>query len=211
MSETLVFGGSFDPVHNGHVAMLAAATLQLGVTRTIVIPVGNAWQKSRMPYAPGRHRTAMLKLAMPQATIDDRELSRGGPTYSVDTMRELKRDYPNETFTWLLGGDAFSRLDTWQEPLALAALVGFAVVRRAGEAVVKPLTPVRYQIIDCDPAAISSTEIRALLSLRNQAAKADQPVATDADTDVIESARASVRQLVPQTVYDYIQHHQLYT
>jgi len=100
MNETLIFGGSFDPVHNGHVAMLEAAITQLQPTRTLVIPVGNAWQKARMPYAPSRHRIAMLKLALPNTTVDDREVSRGGPTYSVDTVRELKRDFPAEKFIW---------------------------------------------------------------------------------------------------------------
>jgi cytidyltransferase-like protein len=72
MNETLIFGGSFDPVHNGHVAMLEAAITQLQPARTLVIPVGNAWQKARMPYAPSRHRIAMLKLALPNITVDDR-------------------------------------------------------------------------------------------------------------------------------------------
>ncbi len=191
MAETLVFGGSFDPVHNGHVAMLIAAIDQLAPANTLIIPVGNAWQKSRMPYAASRHRVAMLRLAMPEAIIDERELSRGGPTYSVDTMRELKRDQPQSEFVWLLGGDAFSRLDGWQEPAVLAQLVRFAVVPRAGEAITPPKTAVRYQGIDCDPPAISSTDIRARLGQN--------------DVD-----RASVRGLVPAAVYDYIQQHHLY-
>jgi nicotinate-nucleotide adenylyltransferase len=191
MNDTLIFGGSFDPVHNGHVAMLNAAIEQLNPARTLVIPVGNAWQKSRMPYAPSRHRVAMLKLALPNVTIDDREVSRGGATYSVDTMRELRRDFPKENFIWLLGSDAFSKLDTWQEPVAFAQLVRFAVVSRANEKVIAPLTPQQHVVVNCEPPAVSSTEIRALLH---------KGVA----------ARETVSGLVPAAVYDYIQHHQLY-
>jgi nicotinate-nucleotide adenylyltransferase len=191
MNETLIFGGSFDPVHNGHVAMLEAAITQLQPARTLVIPVGNAWQKARMPYAPSRHRIAMLKLALPNITVDDREVSRGGPTYSVDTVRELKLDYPTEKFVWLLGGDAFSKLDTWQEPVVFSQLVRFAVVLRASEEIIVPRTPVQHEIVDCSPPAISSTQIRALLQIGGK-------------------SRESVRALVPIAVYDYIQHHQLY-
>ncbi len=191
MNETLIFGGSFDPVHNGHVAMLQAAIDQIKPSRTLLMPVGNAWQKSRMPFAPSRHRVAMLKLALPNVTVDDREVSRGGATYSVDTMRELKRDHPQEKFVWLLGGDAFPKLDTWQEPAQLAQLVKFAVVRRAGEQIALPTTPQQHDIVDCDPPGVSSTQIRALL-------KGDA------------SERESVKNLVPAAVYDYIQHHQLY-
>ncbi len=191
-TTTLVFGGSFDPVHNGHVAMLDAAMTQIAPASTLIVPVGNAWQKSRMPFVAARHRVAMLKLAIPHATIDERELSRGGPTYSVDTMRELKRDFPNDRFVWLLGGDAFSRLDSWQEPATFAKMVRFAVVRRAGEQVIPPTTILEYDIIDCDPLGISSTEIRVKLAQDR-------------------SERESVRSLVPNAVYDYIQQHQLYS
>ena len=189
---TLVFGGSFDPVHNGHVAMLDAAIAQLAPMSTLIIPVGNAWQKSRMPFAASRHRVAMLKLAMPNTTVDERELARGGPTYSVDTMRELKRDHPAAQFVWLLGGDAFSRLESWQEPATLARMVRFAVVRRAGEPVLAPKTTIEYDVVDCDPPDISSTDIRAKLSRGG-------------------GEREAVRELVPNAVYDYIQQHQLYS
>lgn len=191
MNETLIFGGSFDPIHNGHVAMLHAAIDQIKPSRTLLIPVGNAWQKSRMPFAPSRHRVAMLKLALPNVTIDDREVSRGGATYSVDTMRELKRDFPKEQFVWLLGSDAFSALDTWEEPAQLAQMVKFAVVRRAGESIALPITPQQHEIVDCDPPGVSSTQIR--LRLKGAAAE-----------------RESAKELVPAAVYDYIQHHQLY-
>ena len=189
---TLVFGGSFDPVHNGHVAMLEAAVAQLAPANTLIIPVGNAWQKSRMPFAASRHRVAMLKLAMPDAAVDERELSRGGPTYSVDTMRELKRDHPTAQFVWLLGGDAFSRLDSWQEPATFARMVSFAVVRRAGEQLLPPKTALEYDVIDCDPPGISSTDIRAKLTRGGD-------------------EREAARNLVPKAVYDYIQQHQLYS
>jgi nicotinate-nucleotide adenylyltransferase len=133
----------------------------------------------------------MLKLALPNVTIDDREVIRGGATYSVDTVRELKRDFPQENFVWLLGSDAFSKLDTWQEPLAFAQLVRFAVVRRANEQVAVPRTPQQHEVVNCEPPPISSTQIRALL--RDGVA-----------------ARETVRGLLPNAVYDYIQHHQLY-
>jgi len=187
MASVLIFGGSFDPVHNGHVMMLECAIAQLQPASTMVIPVGNAWQKSRMPFAPGRHRVAMLKLAFPNLIVDNRELSRGGPTYSVDTLRELKRDHPQDSFIWLLGSDAFSRLDSWEEPQALAQLTRFAVVRRGGVALMPPKLAASYEVIDCDPPALSSTVIRSQ-----------------------RASGSSIRDMVPGAVCDYIDHHQLY-
>jgi nicotinate-nucleotide adenylyltransferase len=189
-SLTLIFGGSFDPIHTGHVAMFDAAFQALNPTKALVIPVGNAWQKARMPYANSTHRTAMLKLAFaPYANthVDTRELQRGGPTYSVDTMRELRRDFPNEQFVWLLGGDAFSKLDSWEEPHVLARLTRFAVVRRAGDVITPPKTALTHEVIACEPPAISSTQIRERIA-RGE----------------------SIADLVPASVADYISQHQLY-
>jgi nicotinate-nucleotide adenylyltransferase len=187
MKTLLAFGGSFDPVHAGHVAMLDAAVAAIKPDITLVIPVGNQWQKGRLPIASVAHRLNMLSLAFPHATIDARELNRAGPTYTVDTLKELARDNPAHVRYWLVGGDSAARLHTWHDAPTLANLATFVVVRRAGERVTPPVGPFCLREIDCDPPPVSSTGIRA--------------------------ARAQglpIRGMTPDVVCDYIEAHHLY-
>lgn len=191
--SVLLFGGSFDPVHNGHIAMFRAAQDALRPTESRILPVGNAWQKGRLPLASAAQRMYMLRLAFADAhldkttVIDTRELMREGATYTVDTLRELNTEFPQQIWHWLIGSDSFALLHTWREPQALAALTHFAVVRRADAPLVLPQVECRYQEIICAPPPVSSTLIRA-------AAKADAPI-----TD-----------FVPKPICDYIQQYQLY-
>lgn len=185
--KVLLFGGTFDPVHNGHVAMLRAAQAQLQPDETRVIPVGNPWQKGRLPFAGAADRVAMLTRAFPEAIIDRRELDREGPTYTVDTLKALHQENPDAAFFWLIGSDSFAKLDTWRDPNTLAALTVFAVVRRAEEARVMPDVACRFVDIAAAPPAISSTQIRSALAVGRD-----------------------VADLVPELVYDYIVLHKLY-
>jgi nicotinate-nucleotide adenylyltransferase len=183
----LLFGGTFDPVHNGHVAMLNAAVAQLLPERAIIIPVGNPWQKARQPFASADQRMAMLTLAFPNAMIDTREIKREGATYTVDTLRELTRDNPNTHFYWLIGSDSFAKLDTWREPDALAALTTFAVVRRANENITLPAVACRHVEVVCAPPPVSSTMIRERIANHQ-----------------------SIRDFVPAAISDYIQQYRIY-
>ncbi len=183
----LLFGGTFDPVHNGHVMMLECALAELQPNSVKVLPVGNPWQKGRLPYAAAADRLAMLKLAMPNVDVDGRELSRAGPTYTVDTLREIHREQSAATLYWLIGSDSFSRLDSWHDASVLATLATFVVVRRANEVLVPPTGKFCYQTLDCSPPPVSSTTIRAKLA-RGE----------------------SIVGLVPNSICDYIQQHQLY-
>jgi nicotinate-nucleotide adenylyltransferase len=194
--KVLLFGGTFDPVHNGHVAMLRAAQLQLQPDETRVIPVGNPWQKGRLPFASAKHRMAMLKLAFPDVIVDPRELDRSGPTYTFDTLAELHKEREREDFFWLIGTDSFHHLHTWHRAIELITLVTFAVVRRANEVLTPPSFPMgslRYVEVVTSPPPISSTAVRAAV----QAAQAG------------EKANA-IRDFVPNAVCDYIAENKLY-
>lgn len=186
----LLFGGTFDPVHNAHVEMARAAQTELGSEALTLIPAGNPWQRGRLPIAPAETRVAMLRLAFgPDALIDLRELHRPGPTYTVDTLTELRAERPGAEFHWLIGSDAFAKLGTWQRAAELARLAKFAVVARAGETVAAPsMMPADgYRVLAVSPAAVSSTVIRERLAHRQ-----------------------SVRGLAPDAVCDYIERHKLY-
>jgi len=185
----LIFGGTFDPVHNGHIAMLHAAIAAITPSMIVVIPAGQPWQKTSVVQANGAHRLAMLKLAFPNFTIDTREVNRQGSTYTVETLREISREFPTHQLHWLIGSDSFAKLDSWREPEAIAALTHFAVVRRANEVITPPRLACRYAEIVAAPPPISSTEIRARLK---------------------KSPPQNIEDFVPASICDYIQKHHLY-
>ena len=213
MKPIVLFGGTFDPVHRGHVAMIECARDAFAPVRMVVLPAGNPYQKGRMPFASPSQRAAMLRLAcktIPAVSIDTREFDRAGPTYTADTLREFRGEFGNAVpLIWLLGGDAFARLDTWHEWRSLFSLAHFAIILREGEphplkAASAALTRAlanrqsavatlstsalgRYAILDAAVLPISSTAIRA------------------------RRARGeSTRELVPDAVCDYIEQHKLY-
>lgn len=114
-----ILGGSFDPVHLGHVALAEYFIHWLNPDELRLLPAGNPWQKGGLQ-ADAFHRVEMLRLAfagMPlSVTVDDRELARDGPTYTIDTLRELRAEMgPETSIVFLLGGDQLQKLPTWKD------------------------------------------------------------------------------------------------
>jgi nicotinate-nucleotide adenylyltransferase len=205
------FGGTFDPVHLGHVAMARAALAELNVERLIVLPVGNPYQRGRTPFASPEHRVEMLRLAFESdanISIDERELRREGPTYTFDTLTEMRNLHaPDTPFVWLIGSDAFAKLDTWHQWQGLLSLTNFAVIMRGGaESVVgmsaefaAKIAPRKLNLglplpasggwiaLKTSPPPISSTAVRAAIANHE-----------------------SIRAMVPTSVCDYIEKHKLY-
>ena len=112
-----VFGGAFDPPHLAHLALATSALQQLKLDELRVVPTGQAWHKSR-PLSPAQHRLAMAKLAfggLQKVVVDERETLRAGPSYTIDTLRELKTEQPGIELFLILGGDQARALPTWRE------------------------------------------------------------------------------------------------
>jgi nicotinate-nucleotide adenylyltransferase len=129
-----VFGGAFDPPHRGHTALAQAALDHLDLDLLLVVPTGTAWHKSR-PLSDAQHRLAMCTLAfgdVPRAQIDDCEIVRSGPSYTVDTLQALHQAYPGAAFYLLMGQDQAQRLGTWSRAEALPQLARLCVAARAG-------------------------------------------------------------------------------
>ena len=129
-----VFGGAFDPPHRGHTALAQAALEHLDLDLLLVVPTGTAWHKSR-PLSDAQHRLAMCALAfgdVPRAQIDDCEIVRSGPSYTVDTLQALHRAYPGAAFYLLMGQDQAQRLGTWSRAEDLPQLATLCVAARAG-------------------------------------------------------------------------------
>jgi nicotinate-nucleotide adenylyltransferase len=131
-----VFGGAFDPPHAAHLRLATTAIETLGLDQLLVIPTGQAWHKERSLSAP-QHRLAMAQLAfagLAQVQVDARELARSGPSYTVETLRELHAERPDATFFLILGQDQWSRFGTWYRADEVAQLAIICVAVRAESA-----------------------------------------------------------------------------
>jgi len=190
-----MFGGAFDPPHLGHVALARAAVDQLGLDQLRVFPTGQAWHKAR-ELSPAAHRLAMAELAfadVPRAVVDGRELHRAGPTYTIDTLRELQKEYPQAQLLLVIGADQAEALHGWRESAEIARIAIISIAARARPVTDAPpfdasrLPPGRRQPVELPPMPVSSTEIR-----RRAAARQD------------------ITQLVPAAVARYIDQHHLY-
>lgn len=129
----LVFGGTFDPPHRGHVAIARAAADLVGATSILVVPAAINPQRSGSPPAPADDRLAMTRLAFrhePRAEVLDLEITRGGPSFTIDTLRELARRHPATRFRLLIGGDQAVNFTTWREWREVERLAEPAIVAR---------------------------------------------------------------------------------
>lgn len=165
-----LFGGSFDPVHNAHVALARTALDQLALDEVWWIPAGSAWQKTGAA-ADAEHRAAMVALAIagePRFRLERCEIERAGPSYTIDTVRTLQQRAPGTAWTLILGQDQYAGLPTWHEWRELASCVMLAVAGRAGAAPQAPpalaAVPHRTVPLAMPPMAVSATEIRARIA-----------------------------------------------
>jgi nicotinate-nucleotide adenylyltransferase len=160
-----LLGGSYNPVHNGHLALADQARALLHLDGVWLIPCAES--ADGKPLAPGRLRLAWLKAALKGReglSAWDGELKRGGVSRSIDTLRQLRRELgPGVQLTLLLGADQVARLASWKQADKLATLARLAAFRRAGT---RPRAPqgFRVQWLDAPLQAASSTAIRAALA-----------------------------------------------
>lgn len=134
-----VYGGSFNPPHTSHVRLCRQAVRQLPIERLLVVPSGDhPHKRGRTDMAPARHRLAMARLAfagLPGVTVDDRELNRQGPSFTVDTLAEIAAEHPGRRLFFLIGSDNLPLLPTWHEHHRLLALATVVTCPRLGHPV----------------------------------------------------------------------------
>lgn len=169
-----LLGGTFDPVHNGHLALASAAYASLGLDTVLFVPAGRPWRKEDGEITPAAHRLAMLRLAVeddPRFGVTDIELRRSGPTYTADTIEVLAGERLDDELFFILGSDALTDLPNWHEPERIARHAWLAVASRAGEnvdianaAMAAGIDPMRVCVFEMPALAVSSTEIRARLA-----------------------------------------------
>lgn len=158
-----LYGGSFDPVHLGHLLVAQAALEEMALDRIVFLPAARSPFKPDTSNAPGGVRMRMLRMALAGGTrfdVDDLELRRGGVSYTVDTVREIAARHPGAELCWLIGADHVPTLPQWREAAALAGLVEFVVIPRPGEPAAEPAPPFRSRQMRGWPLRISSSEIR---------------------------------------------------
>ena len=180
-----LLGGSFDPPHLAHRALAQAALDGLKLQSLRWLPAGAPWQKAGRDMASPEQRTAMLHLMMagePRFQLDERELRRGGLTYTIDTVRELLDEAPTATWYLVIGQDQYARFDTWRDWRDLLALLTLAVAGRAGDSPqaspAVAAVPHRMVALTLPRWDISASEIRHRCSVGEEIASlVGEPVA----------------------------------
>ena len=152
-----ILGGTFDPVHNAHLAIAGTALRSLGLQQILWIPTGSPPYRPA-PVASAAHRLAMLKLAIggePRYAVDERELRPGASGFTFDTVKALKDEAPDANITLLMGADQYAKRHTWHRWPELEKLCDIAVVARSGSAVNE-----KVKAIPMSPMQVSASDIR---------------------------------------------------
>ncbi len=186
-----LFGGTFDPVHVAHVALAHAALQALSLQQVRWVPTGRPWQK-QMQITPAEHREAMVRLAIahePGFVLDRIEIERAGPSYTLDTVREMQAAWPGREWVLIVGQDQYAGLHTWRDWPELLSRVTLAVANRPGppQQPAPEVAAFKHRVVPLAMLDVSSTDIR-------------QRVAAGQD----------ISQLVPPEVARYIDRHRLY-
>lgn len=205
------YGGTFDPVHNGHVAIALAARDALGTT-IWMLPAADPPHRAA-PGAGAEDRAAMLDLAIQGHAglrVDRRELARDTPSYTIDTLRELRAKHGDQApLAFLIGADSLHGLATWKEPEALIAGAHWVVAERPGSALDEHLPPEAARLVGArwtlDPAALRNSPGGKVLRLR-------QPLHEASATQIRRriAAGETWHHLLPLAVSRYIVEHGLY-
>jgi len=156
-----LLGGTFDPPHIGHLVLAESARTQFGAERVLFLPAGDPWKKSGRTVTAASDRLAMVNRATASNShffVDDREVRRSGPTYTVDTLESL-RDEGHDNLILILGSDALAEIHTWKQPDRIRQLATIVVARKDQATIEAGM-----RVVDMPNIGISSTDIRARIA-----------------------------------------------
>ena len=186
-----VMGGTFDPVHHGHLVAASEVQSKFDLDEVVFVPTGQPWQKTERAVSPPEHRYLMTVIATasnPRFTVSRVDIDRPGPTYTIDTLRDLRSERDVSELYFITGADALDQIISWKDADELFELAHFIGVTRPGHILDKSGLPVdRVSLMEIPALAISSTDCRARVV-------AGEPV----------------WYLVPDGVVQYISKHRLY-
>lgn len=216
-----MLGGSFNPIHYGHLRLAAQTRDAMRLDRILFIPTGHPPHKAHGSLAPAVHRAAMVRLAIDGEStfaMSDIELQRAGTSYSIDTFRTLQsQTAPNTEWFFIVGLDAFLDLPTWKEAETLLRLSHFVVVSRPGMAfdrvTTMPLSPPidRHMIHELDSGL--RRELTVAIPGGGELTLLDLPPCDVSSSVIRDRVRmgGSLRDLLPPSVESYIIRHDLYS
>jgi nicotinate-nucleotide adenylyltransferase len=163
-----VMGGTFDPIHNGHLVAASEVQAEFDLDEVIFVPTGQPWQKSEREVSPAEDRYLMTVIATasnPRFSVSRVDVDRAKPTYTIDTLRDLRLERPPAQFFFITGADALAQILTWHDAEQVFELAHFVGCTRPGTpidaATVDGLPADRVTIIEVPALAISSSECRA--------------------------------------------------
>jgi nicotinate-nucleotide adenylyltransferase len=186
-----IMGGTFDPIHHGHLVAASEVESLFGLDEVIFVPTGAPWQKSERRVSPAEHRYLMTVIATasnPRFWVSRVDIDRAGPTYTIDTIQDISAQRPGAELFFITGADALGQILSWkdaEDALKLATFVG--VTRPGYDLSAEHLPSDSVTLVDVPAMAISSSDCRARVS-----------------------AGKPVWYLVPDGVVQYISKHQLY-
>ncbi|WP_263457632.1 nicotinate-nucleotide adenylyltransferase [Nocardioides pantholopis] len=163
-----VMGGTFDPIHHGHLVAASEVQAWFDLDEVVFVPTGDPWQKSERQVSPAEHRylmTVIATAANPRFTVSRVDIDREGPTYTRDTLADLKATMPDTELYFITGADALTEIFTWRDPEELFALARFVGCTRPGytmdPATLALIPDDRVTMVEIPALAISSTDCRA--------------------------------------------------
>lgn len=185
-------GGTFDPIHHGHLVAASEVQSVFDLDEVVFVPTGRPWQKSDRRISDPEHRylmTVVATAANPVFTVSRVDIDRPGPTYTIDTLRDLAAQHPDDDLFFITGADALTSILTWKDTADIFELAHFVGVTRPGhELAIEGLPAEKVTLIEVPAMAISSTDCRARVA-----------------------AGVPVWYLVPDGVVQYINKYSLYT
>ena len=185
-----VMGGTFDPVHHGHLVAASEVAAKFELDEVIFVPTGQPWQKAKVSLSEHRYLMTVIATASnPRFSVSRVDIDRDGPTYTVDTLRDLRAQFPNDELFFISGADAVAQIVSWKDKDELWDLAHFIGVSRPGhELSLSGLSGEHVSLLEVPALAISSTDCRSRVSRGHP-----------------------VWYLVPDGVVQYIAKHRLYT
>lgn len=199
MKKVGILGGTFNPIHCGHIHLAERALKEAGLDQVLFIPSGVSYMKDQNEILPAHHRLEMVRLAIaehPAFAVSDIEIQKAGNSYSHETIKALQEQYPDVRFFFLTGADTIFSIESWKDPVSIFRAVTILAAYREGRSLKQLLDQIDYlkgrydadiRLIAADHVDVSSSELRA--AIRNAEA---------------------VDSLLPQPVREYIAKYHLY-
>jgi nicotinate-nucleotide adenylyltransferase len=215
LGATGLFGGTFDPVHFGHLRLATELAEAFRLERVVFIPAGLPYHRGHAAHATSEQRLTMLKLAVardPRFDVDERELKREGETYTYDTLKAIRAERgPEAVLVFLIGSDAFAKIDTWHRWSGLFDLAHFAVAIRGDDEAWASKGPGAFPREVWPRITLNLREVLSAPSGKVMTFRMTPLAISSTAVRELSAAGASIRYLTPEPVVEFIRSHRIYS